>query len=416
MIAFLSLRSLASRKLISFLCILSISLSLALFLIVEKLRKGVEEGFTNTISNADLIVGARSGPLQLLLYTIFHMGSPTNNISYSTYQEISQLKSVDWTIPISLGDSYRGFRVVATDENFKAHYQFHRDKKIQLKSGEWFSNVFEVVIGAQVAKKLGHKLGDPVVLSHGLSADSFLKHEDTPFRIVGIMTSTGTPLDKSVFISLEGMEAIHVGWETGAPSGEAIDPDRFSKEKLKPEQLTSFVLRSKNRISLLGLQRWISQFETEPLTAIIPAMTLTELWGLLDQLEQAFLGIGLFVILIGFLSVLISLYMSLNERKREMAILRSIGVTTGKITMLFLIEATLLAFLGGVVGYTLHYLILLTINPILESWYSLSIPIPPPTLKELLVVGLFILMGPISGLLPALKANRTALHNGLKMS
>ena len=125
MISFLSYKSLASRKFISFLCVLSIALSLSLFLMVEKLRNGVEEGFTNTISNADLIVGSRSGPLQLLLYTVFHMGSPTNNIRYSSYEEIKSNPTVAWTIPISLGDSYKGHRVVATDENFFKHYQFN---------------------------------------------------------------------------------------------------------------------------------------------------------------------------------------------------------------------------------------------------------------------------------------------------
>jgi putative ABC transport system permease protein len=416
MIGFLSWRSLRNRKFISFLCVLSISLSLALFLIVDKLRQGVEEGFTNTISNADLIVGASSGQLQLLLYSVFHMGSPTNNISYETYEKIRQMKSVEWTIPISLGDSYRGFRVVATDENFLAHYQFHRDRKLSLREGQWFAGVFDVVLGARVAKSLKHAVGDPIVLSHGLSEESFLKHDETPFRVTGILNSTGTPLDKSVFISLHGMEAIHVGWETGAPTGEVIEQSMFAKENLKVEQLTSLILRSKNRMALLGLQRNLAQFQDEPLTAIIPAMALTELWGLLDQLEKAFQGIGLFVILIGFLSVLISLYMSLNERKREMAILRSLGVSTGKITLLFLGEATFLALIGAVVGHGLHYLILFSIAPVLESWYALAIPIPPPSLKDAVVVGVFVLLGPISGLLPAIKANRTALHNGLKVS
>lgn len=413
MIRFLSIKSLKSRKFISFLCVLSIALSLSLFLLVEKLRNGVEDGFTNTISNADLIVGARSGPLQLLLYTVFHMGSPTNNIRYSSYKEFSEIPIVDWTIPISLGDSYKGHRVVATDINFFKHYQFHGDKKVEMKEGKWAEGVFDVVLGSLVAKKLNHKLDDQVVLSHGISDAAVLEHDKSPFKVVGIMKPTGTPLDKSVFISLHGMEAIHVGWESGAPSDDEIDYSALTKDKLEVGQLTSFILRSKNRIALLGLRRQISLYEGEPLMGIIPAMTLTELWSLLDQLEKAFLGISFFVVIIGFLSVLISLYMSLNERQREMAILRSVGVSASKITGLLIAEATFLSIIGCLMGFLFQYVFLWILNPILESQYSVFIPVAAPTLREGIVILFFMGLGPISGLIPAIKAYKTSLHNGL---
>jgi putative ABC transport system permease protein len=413
MIRFLSIKSLRSRKFISFLCVLSIALSLSLFLLVEKMRSGIEEGFTNTISNADLIVGARSGPLQLLLYTVFHLGSPTNNIRYSSYQEFSKIPIVDWTIPISLGDSYKGHRVVATDNSFFKHYQFHGDRNIEMDDGKWSDGVFDVVLGALVARKLNHKLGDQVILSHGISESAVLEHDKSPFKVVGIMKSTGTPLDKSIFISLHGMEAVHVGWESGVPDDEEIDYSELTKDKLKITQITSFILRSKNRIALLGLRRQISLFEGEPLMAIIPALTLTELWSLLDQLEKAFLGISFFVVLIGFLSVLISLYMSLNERQREMAILRSIGVSASKITGLLITEATFLSVIGCLTGFLFQYIFLWVLNPILESNYSIFIPINAPTLRDAIVILFFMGLGPISGLIPAIKAYKTSLHNGL---
>ncbi|MCP4915095.1 MAG: ABC transporter permease [Oligoflexia bacterium] len=414
MISFLSLKSLASRKFISFLSILSIALSLSLFLMVEKLRKGVEDGFTNTISNADLIVGSRSGPLQLLLYTVFHMGSPTNNIRFSSYEEIKKNPIIDWTIPISLGDSYKGHRVVATDENFFKHYQFHGDRNVEMDKGQWASGIFDVVLGSQVAKKLNHKMGDKLVLSHGISEKAVLEHDDSPFEVTGILKPTGTPLDKSVFISLYGMEAIHVGWESGAPNYEdTTDKSKLTRDDLKVEQLTSFILKTKNRFALLHLNRFIGAFEKEPLMGIIPAVTLTELWGLLDQLEKAFLAISFFVVLIGFLSVLISLYMSLNERQREMAILRSIGVSPLKITTLLIVEATFLSIIGCLLGFALQYIFLGIVNPILEANYSVFIPMTKPSAREFVVVGLFILLGPLSGLIPALKAYKTSLHNGL---
>jgi putative ABC transport system permease protein len=403
LIRFLSLKSLNSRKLISFLCILSIALSLALLLLVERIRNVIQEGFTNSISNADLIVGARSGPLQLLLYTVFHMGSATNNIRYSTYKEVSEHPSVSWTIPISLGDSYKGHRVVATNHNFFKYYQFREDKSLKLAQGKWFSGVYEVVLGSQVARKQKLHLQQKIILSHGVSKVSVLAHENSPFQISGILEGTGTPIDKSIFISLHGMEAIHMNEK----------PKALKKDDLEISQITSFILRTKNRFALLHLNRWISQYDKEPIMGIIPAMTLAELWGMLDQLEKAFLGVSLFVIVIGFISVLISLYMSLNERQREMAILRSVGVSAKKITLLLITEATMLSLIGGLCGFVIQYIIAWSINPFLQAYYSFSIPVGRPTGEEALIIGVFILLGPLSGLIPAIKAYKTSLHNGL---
>lgn len=414
MISFLSIKSLLSRKFISSLCILSIALSLSLFLIVEKLRDGVQEGFTNTISQADLIVGARSGPTQLLLYTIFHMGSPTNNILYSSYETIKNHPTVAWTIPISLGDSYQGYRVVGTTKEFLDHYRFYGDKKVELATGEWKESIFDVVIGSTVAKNLSHKLGDEVILSHGIQQDAIMDHDNAPFKIGGILRPTGTPIDKSVFISLYGMEAIHLGWENGVPSyGNEADVEGITKKQLQTTQITSFILRTQNRIALLGLQRFIMDFKPEALSAIIPAMTLTELWGMLDQLENAFVGISFFVIIIGFLSILIALYMSLNERQQEMAILRSVGVSAWQIVGLLLSEAFFLSLMGGLLGFILQYTILLGMGPFIESQFGLQIPVASPSGLELIVVATFILLGTLSGLIPALKAYRSSLHIGL---
>ena len=416
MLRFLSLKSFRNRKFVSFLCVLSVALSLSLFLTVEKLRNGIEEGFTNSISNADLIVGARSGPLQLLLYSIFHIGSPTNNISTHSFKKIKNHPAVDWTIPLSLGDSYRGYRVVATNDDFFEHYQFHGGEHLEMREGKWIKNVFNVVLGSQVADSLGHSLNDSIVLSHGVSEKSVFQHERTPFKVVGVLKPTGTPLDKSLYITLYGMEALHIGWESGVPNNQAIAQAEFKQENLSPDQITAFILRTKNRIALLGLQRFISTYEEEALSAIIPAMTLTELWGLLDQLENAFLGISLLVIIIGFLTILISLYISLNERRREVAILRSVGVSVKEITLLLVIEATLLSIMGAILGLILQYLLLGIAGPLLEAKYALYIPISLPSLKEVLVILGFVFFGSLFGLVPAIKAYRTSLNTGLSSS
>ena len=416
MILQLSLKSLHNRKLTTFLSVLSIALSLALFLGVEKMRKGTQEGFTNTISNADLIVGARGGPLQLLLYTIFHIGTPTNNIRFSSYEKIKELRIIDWVIPVSLGDSYRGHRVIGTDENFYKHYQYRGDQKLKLKTGKWTSNLFDVVIGSKVAANLSHKINDHLVLTHGVGDKSLMKHEQSPFVVSGILESTSTPIDQSVFITLHGMEAMHIGWQGGVPDyNEKIDYNSMQKDSIVINQITAFIVKSKNRIALLGLQRYISQFENEPLMAIIPAMTLGELWKMMSYLENVFFAISFCVLLVGLLGIIIALYTSLNERRREMAILRSVGASLRQILSLLILESFILTLSGIFFGFILIYLIIGVARPFIEAKFSLYIPFTAPDAKELIFALLLVGLGTIVGVIPAIKAYRNSLNDGLSI-
>ncbi len=413
MINFLTYKSIKNRKFTSFLCVLSISLSVTLFLGIERIRNGAREGFTNTISKTDLIIGAKGGPLQLLLYTVFHIGGAVNNIRMSTYEEIKSNHLVEWAIPISLGDAYRGYRVVATDENFFMHYRFRGDKKIEFESGVMPTETFDVVLGSEVAKKLNLKIGDPIVLSHGISSEAILSHDSTPFHIVGIMTNTQTPIDTGVYINLYGMEAMHFGWESGVPDGAKINPDRFKKENIKISQLTSFMVKLKSRIAVLKMRREIDQFEKEPIMAIIPALALQEMWQTIGYVEQILFLVSLCVLLVGVLSILISLYTSINERRREMAILRSLGASSRHVFALLLYESSFLVLLGCIFGVGALYGLLIFVRPWLESNFSVYLQVQPLSVSEwYYLLGIFI-AGTLAGLIPAVKAYMNSLQDGL---
>jgi putative ABC transport system permease protein len=414
MINFLTYKSIKNRKFTSFLCVLSIALSVTLFLGIERIRNGARDGFTNTISKTDLIVGAKGGPLQLLLYTVFHIGGAVNNIKLSTYNDIKANPQVEWTIPISLGDAYRGFRVVATDENFYEHYRFRGDRKVEISAGGKVpTDTFEVVIGSEVAKKYNHKAGDPIVISHGLSAQSILSHDNTPFKIVGIISPTQTPIDTGVYITLQGMEAIHFGWETGVPSGEAINPDRFKKENIEVTQLTSFMVKLKSRIAVLRMRRNIDQYAAEPVMAIIPALSLQEMWETISYVEQILFLVSLCVLLVGVMSILISLYTSINERRREMAILRSLGASARHIFMLLIYESCFLVLMGCILGVVSMYGLLFFVSPWLESNFSVYMPIEALSKTEWMYLGAIFVVGTLAGLIPAIKAYYNSLQDGL---
>lgn len=201
--------SLLSRKWTNLLTVLSISLSVMLLLNVEKAQEAAEEGFTQAISNTDLIVGARSGPIQLILYTVFNIGNATHNLEFETYQELAAHPEVEWTIPISLGDGHRGFRVVGTEAVFFQHYSYRRGTSLEFASGNKFQNLWDVVIGAEVAEKLQYQLGQEVVIAHGVTrGEGILKHDDKPFRVVGILKRTGTPVDQALYVSLKDRKSV----------------------------------------------------------------------------------------------------------------------------------------------------------------------------------------------------------------
>ena len=413
MINFLTYRSLKNRKFTSLLCVLSIALSVTLFLAIERIRNGAREGFTNTISKTDLIIGAKGGQLQLLLYTVFHIGGAVNNIRMSTYEDLKSNHLVEWAIPISLGDTYKGYRVVATDENFYEHYRFRGDNKVELSSGKIPTETFDVVLGQEVAKKFKLNVGDPIVLSHGISAEAILSHQATPFHVAGIISPTQTPIDTGVYINLYGMEAMHFGWESGVPSGENINPDRFKKENIKISQLTSFMVKLKSRIAVLKMRREIDAYDKEPVMAIIPALSLQEMWQTIGYVEQILFLVSLCVLLVGVLSILISLYTSINERRREMAILRSLGASSFHIFSLLLYESSFLVILGCLFGVVSLYGVLIFVRPWLESNFSVYLEVQPLSKSEwIYLLGIFI-AGTLAGLIPAIKAYMNSLQDGL---
>ena len=414
MITYLTWKSVQNRKLTSLLCVASIALSVALLLGVERIKNGARDGFTNTISQTDLIVGAKGGPLQLVLYTVFRIGSPTNNIRFSSYTKIKNLPEVDWTIPISLGDAYRGYRVVGTDENFFKHYRYRRNQKIEVLNGKIPVGIFDVVLGYEVAQKFQHKTSDSIILSHGISEKSFMDHSVTPFKVVGILNPTATPIDRSIFITLEGMEAMHIGWDKGVPGkNSTVTPENLKKENIHIGQITSFLLKTKNRIQTLKLQRKIDSFPEDPLMAVIPGLALHQLWKTLSYIENILYLISLCVLAVGLISVIVSLYTSLNERRREIAIFRALGAGAGKVVSLLLVESSLIVLVGTLIGTALLYLCLFMVRPYLESNFSLYLPNQFLSSTELIYLGSILLGGITAGFIPAIKAYRNSLQDGL---
>ncbi|MGF1758004.1 ABC transporter permease [Photobacterium sagamiensis] len=409
----LAWQSLVNRKTTALLTLLTVAISVTLLLGVERVRTQAKTSFANTISGTDLIVGSRSGQVNLLLYSVFRIGNATNNIDWQSYQEISQHRAVKWAIPISLGDSHRGFRVIGTNQTYFERYQYGNKQALSLSKGRTFTNLFETVLGAEVAKKLGYQLGDDIVIAHGISDQAFNRHDNLPFKVVGILAPTGTPVDRSVHVSLAAIKAIHVGWESGARLGNTPDAITLANHQFEPKQITAALLGLQSKIQTFALQRYINTYKKEPLSAIMPGIALHELWGMMSVAEQALLVVSAFVVVAGLLGMLTSLLTSLNERRREMAILRAMGARPGHIFFLLVSEATVLTAIGITVGTALLFGILQVLQPLIQQQFGLHIKITAPTSHELSLLGLVQIAGIMVGLIPAMRAYQHSLADGM---
>lgn len=408
----LAILSLKSRALTVGLTIFAVALSVMLFLGVEKIRTGARASFADTISDTDLIMGARSGSIQLLLYSVFRVGNATNNVTWESYQDIASRPEIAWSVPISLGDSHRQFRVMGTTSEYFDRYKFRGGRDLVFAQGDRMNDLFDAVVGAEVATQLDYKVGDPIVVAHGIA--SFSKHEDTPFRISGILEKTGTPVDRTVVVSLEAIEAIHVDWQSGGQKAGAPTPvEEIRTMDLQPKAITAALLGVNSKLQIFTVQRAINEYPQEPLLAILPGLALQELWGLVGIAEFALIGVSAMVVVTALLGMSAMILSGLNARRREMAILRAMGAGPFTVVGLLMIEAVLMAVAGTAFGVLLLYAGLFVLQPFLDRAYGLFIPISFLTSREAVLVGAVLTASALVSLLPAIRAYRLSLADGM---
>ena len=396
-----------------FLAILSIAISMTLLLGVDMTRKQAKSSFLNTISQTDLIVGARSGPVNLLLYSVFRLGNATNNISYDAYKSLQADERVKWTIPLSLGDSHKGFRVLGTNQDYFRFYRYGDKKALSILKGNQFDDLYDAVIGFEVAKKLGYELGQSIILSHGIISTDFAAHDDKPFRVVGVLAPTGTPVDRTVHVSLEAIEAIHVDWRSGARSRLKIDAEQARKFGLTPKNLTAVMVGLNKRIQTFVVQRDVNNNENEALLAIIPGTTLSQLWRTLGHFETILLVVSSLVLVAGLLGMLTMLLSTLNERRREMAVLRAVGAHAYQILLLFIIEAFLMVFLGCLLSIGLVFILMQIAQPILLDLYGFNLIMKGLDIQQWILLFSVLLISSLFSLVPGFIAYKRSLQDGL---
>jgi putative ABC transport system permease protein len=410
----LAIKSLANRKTSALLTVIAIAVSVALLLAVERVKEQVQANFANTVSGTDLIIGPRSGDVQLLLASVFHIGALNNSMSWQSYERLSQNRQVEWSVPISLGDSVSGMPVVATTAGYFQHFKYANQQPLKLQHGEWFNHSEQAVLGADAAEKLAFNVGDQLIIAHGTGGISFSQHSGHPIDVVGVLKRTGTPVDQSVYVDLETLEDIH----SGTPDANADDKSHHSHDEHADHHhptnaISAALIGLKSRQMALFMQRDINTADGEPLTALMPGQTLQQLWKTLRVFQQALNGISAIVVIIGLLGMLTILLASLRERSREMAVLRAVGAGPGTLFTLLVTEAVLLTIIATASGLALLYILQISLAGVIQQQTGLLFALQWPTAAEWWRMLFVVVAGFLMSLVPAWRAYRQSLADGL---
>ena len=419
-VAYQSLRYRMSGVLLT---ILSVALSVFVLLGVEHVRQETRSGFASTVSGVDLIVGARTGDINLLLLSVFRIGNATANVTWDAVEAINEEERVSWVVPISLGDSHKNFRVVGTTEEFFERYKYGGGQPLDFIDGQKFNREAEVVLGAQVAVELSYGLGDSLILSHGMADVSFSHHDQVPIEVVGVLERTGTPVDNALFVNLETIEAIHADEEEheheeahhDEHEHEEAHHDEHEHEEAHHDEheghshpplgtVTALLVGLESQIATLQVQRWINEYAEEPLLAILPGVALTQLWELVGNVENVLRGISILVFISSLLGLNAMLLASMRERRREIDILRSIGAPSLFILALLVIESLLIVTVGVIIALAGLLTMITLINTVLVTELGILLSLDILYSSSLIALGLIYLTALLLSLWPAFQA------------
>lgn len=437
-----ALRSLLTRKLALSLVVLAIALSLSALLITRTLSDGLRSGFSSSVSGTDLIVAARSHPLQVVLYSVFRLGSPTQALSAQRWDGIRNRADVAWSFPLVLGDSHRGYAVIGTTDEYFVHFRYGRQQSLQAEAGAElaFRHPLQVIIGAEVARTLGYERGDHLIISHGSHQHSFHHHDELSFAIAAVLQPTGTPVDRSIHVHLNTLEALHspellnlvAGTEPTRvehsdtdhdhdhqhghhplhiPAAEAPALPALSFDQLPSATAVSAVFVGlKSRALAFRAQAQLNAADAEPLTAVMPGVALSEFWQLMKQAESLLQLLSAVMLVTALLGSVAMLQLSLVVRQPEIGLLRLIGARPRHILALLQLEVLLMM----AASWLLALLLGSAFMAFLQHWLGAQYGVAVSGLLNLAELPLYMLLSVVlalvAGLIPALSAYRMSLH------
>ena len=367
----LAFRYLWSRPLQALLNLLLLTLGLASITFVLLASEQIDRAFQRDLAGIDLVVGAKGSPMQLILAGVFHIDVPPGNVALKDVQALRKQPQVDKLIPLSLGDSFRGFRIVGTTTDYVTHY------KMTFAQGQAWVRPMEVALGAETARTTGMVMGDSFIGTHGLGGGGH-GHGENTYRVKGVLAPCGCVVDRLILTATESVWQVHEkpapAAAAAAPAAAASEPHAHEPEKLHHDderEVTMALITYKSPLAAASLPRWVNS--STGMQAAAPAIEVSRLLRMMGVGSEVLRGVGAVLLFTAALSVFIALWNAVRERREDLAMLRMLGATPAKVAALLLCEALWLAVLASVLGLAAGHGLTALVGMLLESQHSLSV-------------------------------------------
>lgn len=371
--------------------VLLLAMGIAVILTLVHLNQQIDNRFRQDLQGIDLVVSGKGSPLQIILANVFHIDTPTGNIPVSEANALKTNNLVKSAIPLALGDNYNGYRIVGTTTDYIDHYH------AELAQGRLYTTAMEAVVGSEVAAKYHSRVGEQIVGAHGLVNSDDL-HTDFPYTIVGVLKPTGGVIDRLVLTPIESVWHVH-------EHPDADDPEEVAYKKEHPwNEITALLISYKSPLAAAQLPRFVNK--SSSMQAASPAFEVARLTKLMGTGSDVLSAFG--ILLIGFsaFGLFVTLYNAMNERRYDIALMRALGATRGRIFSFVMAEALTLGVAGIVLGVVLSEGFLrLTAAWIKQTKHITLQPVSFGVLDGY-VIGAALTISLLAGLIPALKAYR----------
>ena len=379
----ISWKNITSKPLNTFLSLILLAFGVGIISLLVILETRLQEQFDRNIKDIDMVLGAKGSPLQLILANVYHIDAPTGNINRKEAQKIVKHPFIEEGIPLAYGDNYKMFRIVGTTHQYHQHYG------VELAQGELFEGTYNTTIGSKVAKELGLRIGDEFYSAHGLKDETDV-HMNKTFKVVGIFAESKSVIDQLILTEMSSIWGVHekVGEETGE------DPS---------EEITAVLLKKKNPLALVTLPSLLKESNMQIALPAIEINRLTQNFGIGMGTLRAIAGI---IMVLSFISVFISLYNSMRERKYELALMRSMGASRSTLFKLILFEGLLMTAVGIFIGLLFSRVGMLILSWKMQDQFNYDVTNFSILTMEWLLIGITIFVGVLASLLPAITAVR----------
>lgn len=401
-------KNIRQRSLSSLLTMFSIMLGVALVIAIIILRQESEEAFNQTATGYELIVGPKGSSLQLTLNTVYQIGVPIQNMPLNVYELLKNDKRVKLAIPYVLGDNFKDFRLIGTVREIFTEFEYKKGIRYSIDQGKIFENDFEAVIGSETSQRTGLKTGDTFTGSHGVdSYEGAETHDEFKFKVTGILEKTFTPADRVIFVTMNSVWKIHDHEEDNQKDSAALSKNENT--------ITSILLKLKNPIYFDLIRRQINDNKYEGINAqaVMPVFEIKQLFDIIGNIDSILLVIAYLVIFVAAISILVSLYNSMNERKRDIAIMRSLGATKLTILKIIVLEGALLSITGSAAGILLGHVAVFFMKNKISELAGIQISGTTFNIFELYILAGTLLLGILVSTIPALKAYKTDVAKNL---